>query len=106
MARGRAYITLAVSCGSMGYCFASLCIWERSKTIPPCQPFPTTASAEGRLIKGGPSLARGAGAKGVAVVSTRMRNILLGACVFYVVLVCLVPTTTWADFDKTIVDLQ
>ena len=39
-------------------------------------------------------------------MSTRMRNILLGACFFYVVLVCLVPTTTWADFDKTIVDLQ
>jgi len=39
-------------------------------------------------------------------VFTRMCNILLGACFFYVVLVCLVPTTTWADFDKTIVDLQ
>jgi hypothetical protein len=32
--------------------------------LPPFQPFPATASAEGRLIKGGPSPARGEGVKG------------------------------------------
>ena len=33
MPRGTEHITLAVLRGGMGYCFVSLCIWERIDTI-------------------------------------------------------------------------
>ena len=69
-------------------------------------PFPATAWAEGRLIKGGPSPTRRGGAKGETSVATHARNIVLSACFLCALLVCIASTTAWSDSDKTIVDLQ
>jgi len=92
MARGTEYITLAVSHGSMGYCLPSFSLWERSNTIPPSRLAPV----------------RGEGAKyqGETFVPTHTRNILLSACFFCALLVCIAPTTARSDSDKTTVDLE
>jgi hypothetical protein len=108
MVRERASITLAVSRGGMGYCFT----W-RDCVGAGRSPFPATASAEGRLMKGGPSLWENIGAReaktldqGETLVSTHTRNICLGAWFICALLVCMASTTVWSDSDKTIVDLQ
>ena len=37
---------------------------------------------------------------------TPIRNILLSACFLSILLVCIISTTAWSDWDKTNVDLQ
>ena len=90
MARGTGYITLAVSRGSMGYCFVSLSQREKINTVSPSRLSPT----------------RGEGAQGEMLVSTHTRNTLLRAWFLCALLVCIASTTTWSGSDKTIVDLE
>ena len=92
MAGGTGYITLAVSRGGMGYCFASLCLWERINAIPPAQTSPARGKDHDTKEK--------------RSVSTPTRSILLSAWFICALLVCIASTTAWSDSDKTIVDLE
>jgi len=118
MARGTAYITLAVSRGGMGYCFSSL--WARINTVRHtlcCQGssgFPPPRRGRARVVVqtgGAPRLcssppSEGAQYQGAMFVSTHTRSLCLGVWFICALLVCMASTTAWSDSDKTIVDLQ